>query len=180
MRDLLAITTCIALLAIPLTAQGTGPANDSAPTVRGGITFANNATVELRYKSITWAQGRWASALAARDENTRRSINNDAQNAPIGELKTSVEMVLGDVTVAAGDYKLAFFLDEDFAWVMTVSNDEAKHEWKLDLQETDTRINRLQISLQAGAQDNGCALRINFGTMACEISGSIAMATRRQ
>ncbi len=180
MKHLLTLTAGITLLAIPLDAQGTGPANQNAPTVHGGITFANSATVELKYKSITWAQGQWANALAAKDENTRESINNDAKNTPIGELKTSVELELGGVKVAAGVYKLAFSLDEDFAWVMTVSNDDATHRWKLELKESDARINRLRISLQAGEQDNACALRIIFGTMACEVPGSIAMQTRRR
>jgi hypothetical protein len=180
MKPPLALAAAILLAAAPVTAQGTGPANQNAPTVRGGITFANSATVELEYKSITWAQGRWANALAAKDENTRRSINNDARNTPIGELETSVELTLGGVKVDSGAYQLAFSLDEDFAWVMTLSNDDASYRWKLELQETDARINRLRIGLQAGEQDNACMLKIVFGTMACEIPGSIAMQTRRR
>jgi hypothetical protein len=81
--------------------------------------------------------------------------------------------------VAAGAYKLAFTLDEEFKWTLMLSNDDSDHEWKLDLEEGSTRNTRLTISLQAGERDNDCTLGIAFGTMACKIPGSIAIQTRR-
>jgi hypothetical protein len=95
-----------------------------------------------------------------------------AERAPIGSLETSDDLTIGGKTVAAGDYKLYFTIDDDLSWHLVLAASEeggAKFDWKLDLTETKSVATRLCVNLGAGEKDGTGVLGIAFGKMGCSI-----------
>ncbi|MEZ5963970.1 MAG: hypothetical protein R3F56_09020 [Planctomycetota bacterium] len=169
MRSSLFAATAALFLSLPIAAQRGGMANRNTPTVTQSIAFTNGNSVEVKYRAITWAQGRWMNAL--KNEQGRETINNDLKANPTGSLTTAKDMTLGGQVVKAGDYKLYFQVDDEVKFHLVLA-DEAGTEikWKLDLTETKTENTRLALTLTAGKGDNDANFGVAFGTMACSVN----------
>ena len=163
-----------ALLALafvaPASAQKMGSSNSNAPSCTSSIT-AGGLTVEVKFTSITWASGRTMEQLTSeKGEAARTRINNGAEKAPLGELKTSADIMLGDKAVKAGTYAVFFTIDKDLKWHLNLAAKETRLEWALDLKDANQEMKRLHISLGAGDQDGTARLTIGFGKKICHVA----------
>lgn len=175
MRTLFLALPLLATLALPLQAQGGGSANRRSPKVTQAIAFTNECSVEITYKSLTWAQGRWTEMV--KQERGRERLNADSQANPLGSLKASKAFTLGGKAVAAGDYKLYFKADDNADWHLVLEPEKGDAlTWKLDLADSKNRHTRLSIVILAGESDDAANVNIHFGTMAC----SVAMVARAE
>src|SRR5690606_3035801 len=165
---LVPVTCALALFALPLHAQRGGAANRRAPTVGQSIAFHNGSSVEIKYRSITWAQGRFMEQL--KTEEGRAAANQDLAANPTGSLTASADGVLGGQPVKAGTYKLYFEVDGDQKFHLVLA-DEAGNQTKLklDLKDSAHMTTRLTLSLMAGESDNDAKLYIAFGKMSCSV-----------
>jgi hypothetical protein len=162
-----AATLCFATSATAL-GQYTGSANRNAPQVTQSITLGKES-IDLTYRSITWAAGQWAAALeneATRGE-ARTRINGAAEKSPLGTFKTSAAITLGGAKVAAGTYKLAFTLDEKFKWQLTLTSDAGAVNCALDLETVEENSKRLVTTLRAGEKDFTAEVLVAFGKQRC-------------
>jgi len=158
----------------PAHAQKMGRANQNAPTVTQKIEFGSDS-IEIRFTSITWAAGQWAGQLA--DEATRGDfrarINDAAEKAPLGSLKTSLDLTLGGQKVAAGSYKVGFMLDDAFKWQIVLISDAGKIAVPLDLKDVEHEYKRLTIGLGAGEKDRSADIMVAFGKSRCSMAVGI-------
>lgn len=169
MRQILSATLALALLALPIAAQRGGMANRNAPTVGQSISFTNGCSVDIKYRSITWAQGRFMNQLKAPEG--REATNKDMKANPTGSLTASQDVTLGGQTVKAGSYKLYFAVDDEQKFHLVLADDAGKEtKWKLDLAEKTDMNTRLTLTLTAGKGNNDANLGVGFGTMACSVS----------
>lgn len=178
MRPLFLSLLVSSLIATPLFAQQMGSVNRNAPTASQGITFANGSGVTIRYKSITWAEGKAMSNLAA----IRDRVNASAQRSPLGSITIEGSGVtLGGKKLPSGKYSMAFMLDEQLNWTLRATvtgaggDDDGEQEtrylfeWSLKLKEGKTASKRLMITITAGASDTQARLRLAFGKNSCTI-----------
>lgn len=159
---------CIA----PVTAQGGGMANRGAPTIRQAIDFSQGAKLELSYTALNWAQGQFMERL--KDAAARERLNEGAKQNPVGKLKASETISIGDKKVEAGEYGLHFMVGDDVQWKLVLSNGDEMLEWPLDLKDTDKHRQRLSIVVAAGEAIDQCALEIQFGKMKTAIPCKLA------
>lgn len=169
MRSSLFAAAAVALLALPVAAQRGGMANRNTPTVTQGITFTNGGSVDVKYRAITWAQGRWMEAL--KSPQGRESTNKDLKANPTGTLTTAKDMTLGGQTVKAGSYKLYFQVDDDVKFHLVLADDSGNEiKWKLEMSDTKSENTRLTMTVTAGKGDTDANVGIAFGTMACSVA----------
>jgi hypothetical protein len=172
----LTLATVLAL-ALPLAAQQGGSANRAVPKATQGLEFANGCSIEITYRSLTWAQGRFMDRL--KTETGRTSTNNNLKANPTGSMTVSKDCTLGGKAVKAGTYKLYFEVDADVAFHLVLENDGGEQtKWKLDLKQGDEMNSRLTLVLTAGKGDTDGSLAVAFGTMAgsLPLSGAAAAA----
>lgn len=168
MKTLIPIAASTLLLAVPATAQRMGHANTNAPTVSQSIDLPEKGRVELTYTSITWASGRWAEALdnEATREQMRSTINETAEQEPLGSFRSSVNLVIGHQHVLAGSYRMAFMLDDEYQWQLSLSNEEKRTLLGLEFGSNPLHSGRLVIALLAGDENFTARLLIAFGDKA--------------
>jgi hypothetical protein len=161
-----------AILALPVLAQQGGSANRATPTLGQSITFVNGCAVDIKYRAITWAQGRFMEALKTPEGRDRH--NKGLKNNPTGSLTSSQDITLGGQTVKAGTYKLYFQVDADVKFHLVLADDAGTEtKWKLDLTEGTDMNTRLSLSLTAGKGDNDANIKIAFGKQ----SGNVALVS---
>ncbi len=116
-----------AALVAPAVAQQMGSTNRNAPTVEQKVSYPNGLAVTLNYTSITWAAGNWAKVLEdqSRRDAARKRYNDSAENSPLGTFATKTDITVGGQSVAAGEYKLMFKLDDQFAWTIVLKSDSS-------------------------------------------------------
>jgi len=170
MRPSLVAAAAAVFLALPLAAQDGGMANRTSPSVGQSITFTNGGSVELKYRAITWAQGRWMNQL--KTEEGRSGFNNNLKSKPTGTLTTAKDMTLGGQTVKAGTYKLYFQVDDASKFQLVLADDAGTEtKWKLDLAESKEATNtRLTLTITPSKSDTEANFGIAFGTMACTVT----------
>lgn len=181
MRTLCLPVTLCALLAVPsLTGQRMGRVNRDAPTAGCFIELHGGNRIEVSYQAITLAQGKFMQRL----ENLRKQEDKDQVNAyverfnvtarqqPLGKLKVTGNITLGGAKIPAGDYGLAFMLDEKVQWqVVILDGEQTKASWTLDTKAPKATARRLSMALVAGDQA-GADLGIAFG----DVSSKLAVA----
>lgn len=174
MKRLLYPVLALSLLAAPTWAQRMSNAN--APTVGQFIEIPDKGRVELTYASISWAQGRWEEAL--KNEETRGQmrtmVNQSAADQPLGSLKTTVDLLIGEQRVPAGSYRLAFMLDDNFKWEIVLTADGDRFAVPLAVRPSMTGRKRLMLSLMAGDEDFTGDLMVAFGNRVCQLPIAIA------
>jgi hypothetical protein len=157
------------VFALPLAAQSGGMANRRSPTVGQSITFNNGCAVEISYKALTWAQGRFMETL--KTPEGRERTNKDMKSNPTGSLKVSQDVTLGGQSLKSGDYKLYFAVDDDQKfWLVLADAAGSETKWKLDLNDKADMNTRLSLTLSAGKSDSEANLGIAFGTMATTVT----------
>lgn len=163
-KKLLGSGLLLLVMTSPALAQRSGSSNRNAPTITQTIAFGKD-TIELSYTSITWGEGQWAAKLA--DEATkaaaRANINANAEKTPLGTLKVAMPITIGTTKVAAGTYKLAFVLDDNYKWQILLTADQTKLNVALDLKNVDEESKRLRVALRAGEKDFTAELAVGFG-----------------
>lgn len=150
------------LIASPLTAQKMGSVNSNAPTISQGITFANGSGITIKYKSITWADGKAMGNLKV----ARQRINAAAERSPLGQIVVTGDGVtLGGKKLTAGSYKMAFTLDEELNWhiITWVEQGKGRIDLPLKIKEGKGTSPRLNITVIAGQSDTQARVRIAFG-----------------
>ncbi len=149
-------------------AQRMGSSNRFAATVGQTIAFGDK-TIELSYTAITWGGGQWAAQLA--DEGARAgmrdAINKSAEKTPLGTLKLSTGIAIGETKVAAGTYKVAFTIDEKFTWQVSLIGEAATVTLPLTLKTVEDDQKRLALGIRAGEKDFTAELLIAFGKSRC-------------
>ena len=134
MRQLLLAAVTMAALSLPLAAQRGGSANRSSPKVGQSIEFTGGASVEIKYRALTWAGGQFMERL--KTDRGREQTNADLKANPTGTLTCSADVSLGGQAVKAGTYKLYFEVDAQTAFHLVLANDAgAETKWKLNLAE---------------------------------------------
>lgn len=162
MKSFLVLALCASLSA-PAFAQKMGMSNNNAPTVTQTVENAG-AKISLNYTSITWAGGRTMEAAMNKEKGgaTRERINSTAKQAPLGTMTTSVDLSCGDLKLAAGDYKVAFTINDDLEWEINFINGDNVQKMKLPLMDSGNDNKRLMLCLYAG-DSNGAGVYIAFG-----------------
>ncbi|MFH1573307.1 MAG: hypothetical protein ABIG68_04950 [Acidobacteriota bacterium] len=158
-------TAALCLLATTATAQRMGSINRNVPTIEQKIDLGPTGTIKLSYSGISWGSGSWAKSLGNEERQSamRDRINQSADQNPLGSFECSKDVKIGDVMVPAGSYKLAFKLDEEFAWQLVLAQGEQSIPVPLSLMETEEQSKRLVLSLYAGDEDFTGGLYLAFG-----------------
>lgn len=163
------VALCALLATANVEAQGGGMLNQKSPMVTQSIAFANGASIELKYKSLTWGSGASVENVAKGDAEkfTARSASS-----PLGSATVTQGVTLGDQSLAAGEYKL-YFGRNDAGWTMVMEGkDGAKHVWPLALKAGDKMNTRLTLALSAGEKDTDARLMVAFGKESCTVGCS--------
>ena len=178
MKTLASATLALALCAAPAMAQFQGSSNTNAPTIEQSIQLGD-ATLAVSYKAITWAGGRTMEAAMDKDKGARmrERINGGAEKSPLGSLKASSDFTIGGKTLAAGDYKLFFNIDDDLKWHLIASAGEKKVDLLLPLEESPKQHARLIVAIIAGEKDGTGALAVAFGKQQCKVDLAPAAAS---
>ncbi|MEO6593601.1 MAG: hypothetical protein ABIP94_02485 [Planctomycetota bacterium] len=165
MKKLLSISLATALCA-PIFAQKMGSSNSDAPAVKQTIT-AGDAKISLDYTSITWASGRTMTAVMDKEKgaSARKRINDSASKAPLGKFSSSVDVMCGDVHLAAGEYQVFFTITDDLAWQVNFQGKDKTFTTKLALEDSGHESKRLMLCLYAGEED-GAGAYVAFGKQA--------------
>lgn len=170
---------CLLVFAAPALAQRMGHSNTNAPEITQVLKMGDRGTLKLIYTSITWAGGTWAKVL--QDEKTRgpmrERINAAAASDPLGSFETDKVLTIGGTRVPAGRYKLAFMLNERFAWQVVLTGAKTI---PLDLEFVDTKRSRkrLTLNLDAGDENFTARLRVAFGARESELKIALRAAAR--
>ena len=166
MNKFLTLTLAAALCA-PAFAQKMGMANTDAPTVKQTV-MAGDCKVSLDYTSITWASGKTMTALMDKDKGAavRQRVNSTAKTDPLGTFSTSVAVEIGALKLPAGDYKVAFTINDNLDWEINFMGKETM-TMKLPLMDNkEMPHKRLLCSLFAG-DEKGAGVYIAFGSKWC-------------
>ena len=146
----------------PVSAQKMGSANSNAPSCTSSIT-AGDMTVEVKFFSIVWGKT-MENLTSEKGEAIRTRVNNSAEKAPLGELKTNADIMLGGKAVKAGSYSLFFTIDKDLKWHLNLAaKDGAKMDWTLDLKDSGHELKRLHVGITAGDEAGSARLNVGFG-----------------
>lgn len=174
MKKLLYPVVGLSLLVAPTLGQR--QSNPNAPTITQSIDLAGKGSLELSYVSINWAGGRWAEMLAneATRDQMRAMINSSDQ--PLGSLKASVDLSIAGQRVSAGDYSLAFKLDENFEWEIALSGKGDGVNLPLIVGQSPMESKRLVIALLAGEEDFTGLMLVAFGSQICQLPVGVAAA----
>jgi hypothetical protein len=161
------------LLSVPALAQsGQGSINQDAPQVKQTV-VAGDAKISLDYTSINWGRGQAMSRVMDKDKGgqARQRLNALAKQSPMGSFSTTVPLTCGDLKIPAGEYKLAFTINEDLAWEVNFIGKDTL-TMKLPLMDNkDMQHKRLLCSLFAG-DSNGAGCYIAFGDKFCVLTFS--------
>lgn len=162
MKKILAVCLAAALCA-PAFAQKMGSSNTNAPTIKQSI-VAGDAKMSLDYTSITWASGQTMARLMDKEggARARTRTNENASKAPLGAFTTSVAVMVGDLHLPAGEYKVFFTITEDLAWQINFQSGDKTHTTKLPVQESEHESKRLLLCLYAGDEE-GAGVYVAFG-----------------
>lgn len=175
MRTLVFASLALLALGLPLTAQRGGSANRAVPKATQGIEFANGSSLEIKYRSLSWAQGRFMESL--KSEAGRERTNKDLRANPTGTLTVAGDCSIGGTAIKAGSHKLYFEVDDDVAFHLVLEDDAGTQvKVKLALTEQESMNTRLTLVLTAGKGDTDGNLAVAFGTMACTVTVSAAKA----
>lgn len=167
----------LAVLAVPVHAQGGGMANRGAPTISQGIEFQGGAKLSIRYTALNWAQGRFMERVT--EERFRNQINEQAKENPVGSVELSGAMQIGGKKVEAGKYGLHFLLSDEGKWILTLSKKDSEGDleltqWPLALEETKDHAQRLSLVVKAGKESNESTIDLHFGDQHTSIPASVA------
>lgn len=176
MRNFVFATTALLALSLPLAAQRGGSANRAVPKATQAIEFANGSSLEIKYRSLSWAQGKFMDSL--KSEAGRERTNKDLRANPTGTLTVAGDCSIGGTAIKAGSHKLYFEVDADVAFHLVLEDDAGTQvKVKLALAEQESMNTRLTLVLTAGKGDTDGSLAVAFGTMACSVAVSAAKAT---
>ena len=184
MKAILFTAIAVCALSLPASAQRMGSSNNNAPTIEQKIDLGQTGTLELTYTGITFGQGAWASALKdeKRRERMRTRINSTADTNPLGSFSFSKSVMIGETSVAAGDYKLAFKLNDAYEWELVLAGSDSSTSVPLTMTDNPEPSKRLVISLYAGDEDFTAGLYLAFGqklTMLTITPGAAAGAEKQ-
>jgi len=165
MKVIIATTLALCALSGPASAQRMGMINQNAPSIEQKMDLGKTGVIELSYAGINFGQGNWASTLEdeKRREGMRTRINSTADQAPLGTFSTTKNIKLGETSVQAGEYDLAFKLNDEFEWELSLTSDDAKATVPLELADTEELSKRLVLSVYAGDEDFTGGLYLAFG-----------------
>jgi hypothetical protein len=159
----------LGLLMAPAVAQRDGSINANAPFLRQMFT-SGTTRIALAYTSLAWGQG--AIVAKATDKggyDTRRTINDLAKTRPAGTFATSVDLTCGDLKIPAGEYALAFTINDNCEWQISLT-DKVTLTMKLPLHDNKERPSPMLVcSLYAGEQGSACCY-VAFGDKACVLT----------
>lgn len=152
-----------AALCAPAFAQKMGSTNSDAPTVKQTV-MAGEAKISLDYTSITWAAGKTMERIMDKENGARMRtrINESASGAPLGSLNSSVDLMCGDLHLAAGEYKVYFTIADDLGWQINFMGKDKTHTMKLALNDSEHESKRLMMCLYAG-EEEGAGVYVAFG-----------------
>jgi hypothetical protein len=170
MNKFLSLALAAALCA-PAFAQKMGMANNDAQTIKQTL-MAGEAKISLDYTSITWAQGQMMARLMDKEKGAkaREMVNQTAKKEPLGSFSTSVDVTIGSLKIPAGEYKLAFTINENLDWEINFMGKETL-TLKLDLQESKgMQHKRLLCSLFAGDESSTASVYVAFGEKSCVLN----------
>jgi hypothetical protein len=162
MKNLLSIALVTTLCA-PAFAQKQGMSNEGAPEIKQTITAGNNK-ITLDYTSITWADGKTMAAVLdkANGANARKRVNGNAPKNPLASFTTSTDVMLGDLAIPAGDYKVFFTITEELAWQINFQGKEKTLTTNMNIaNEGEHESKRLLLCLHA--VDESVGVYVAFG-----------------
>ena len=92
----------------------------------------------------------------------RKRMSENAANAPLGSFTSSVDVMVGDAHLPAGDYKVFFTIDDSLAWSINFMGKDGKtHQVTLQLEDSQHESKRLMLCLYA--EENGAGAYVAFG-----------------
>ncbi len=178
MKTFLTLALAAALCA-PVSAQKQGGTNRNAPTIKQSIT-SGKAEMSLDYTSITWASGSTMEKIMNKETgaDSRKGVNANATKEPLATFKTSVDVMCGDLHLAAGEYKVFYTIDEDLNWSINFMMGDKTHTMKLELADSEHESKRLMMCLYAG-EKAGAGVYVAFGSKSGMIEFKPHMADKK-
>jgi hypothetical protein len=166
------------LLAFPLAAQNT---NDRAPTATNRLEFAGGGSIQVSYRAFTIAGGRSIKALMTKGEagaQARQFYNTRYIPGFLhGSLALGQDTAIGGQTVAKGEYRLLFRIDEDLVWHFVLAKPDGGEDVAvIALDTTEDALasaRRLAITPVAGDQEGGGALQLQFGSLVAKVEFAV-------
>ena len=176
----LLLTLCAAALCAPAFAQKSGSINRNAPAITQTVT-AGEAKISLNYTSIAWGQGKtFEQAMdKANGGDARQMINTNAKKSPLAELSTTVELMCDKLRIPAGDYKVAFTINDNAEWEINFMGKETLTMKLPLLDNKEMPHKRLLMCLYAGDQD-GAGVYVAFGTKVAMLTLAPAPAAEKK
>jgi hypothetical protein len=167
MKKILSLALAAAFCA-PAFAQKMGSSNSNAPMVNQSVE-ASGAKMSLNYTAITWADGKTMSRLMDKEggANARKRISDNAANSPLGTFNSSVDVMLGEQHVPAGEYAVFFTIGDDMAWSINLKGKDKTFTHKLALADAGHESKRLMLCMYA--TDNGAGVYVAFGKQSGDI-----------
>lgn len=156
-----------AFLCTPAFAQKMGSRNRNAPTIKQSITVGGQ-TLSLDYTSIAWGNTVEMCMDKEKGADARAMVNQNAERTPLASLTLSADCKCGELLLPAGEYKVAFTIDDDCNWSLNFMGKE-KHTMKLALMDSGEQSKRLLLCLYAGDEE-GAGVYVSFGKKMCMLN----------
>ena len=160
MKSVLALTFA-ALMSCGLQAQIGGSINRGAPKVTNAIEMGKNK-LEVSYTAIRFGEG--SSQKIKDNAEGHEGFNKMAANKPIGNVKTTCDLMAAGKAIPAGEYSMYFTVNERAGWILNLkpaSGDAIM--WRMHLTDTATASACLKVSLEPSEKNGVCSIAIHFG-----------------
>jgi hypothetical protein len=164
MKKLLTLALAAALCA-PAFAQKGGSLNRNAPTIKQSITVGD-VKMSLDYTSIAFGEGKtFNSVMDKANAEARKRINDMAPKTALGKFSSTVDVSVGDTTLAAGEYDVYFTVNDDTSVNINFKMGDKVTTSKLDLMPQAGHEHKMLV-MSLYAADNGAGVYLGFGKMA--------------
>jgi hypothetical protein len=163
MKKFLSFVLAAALCA-PAFAQKRGNAPSITQTIESEV-----GKLSLNYAAHPFAEGKTFAMLMDKENGAgaRKNISDRAAKAPMGTFVNSVDVMCGDLHLAAGTYDVFFTIGDDLVWNINFRSGEKVHSHKLTLADSGHESKRLMLCLYAS--DKGAGVYIAFGKMSGDL-----------
>jgi hypothetical protein len=171
MKTFLTLALAAAFCA-PAFAQQSGMINRNAPTIKQSITVGDTK-MSLDYTSLNYGEGKAVGQIMDKaNAEARKRLNEGAPKKPLAKFSTSVDVKVGDATLAAGDYDVFFTVNDDTTMNINFRMGDKVTTSKLALMpDAGHQHKMLVMSLYAG-DNGGAGVFLGFGNM----SGMLTIA----
>jgi hypothetical protein len=150
------------VLAAALCAPAFAQKRGNAPSITQTIE-SEAGKLSLNYAAHPLAEGKTFAMLMDKENGaaTRKMVSERAAKAPMGTFVNSVDVMCGDLHLAAGTYDVFFTIGDDLVWMINFRTGDKVHSHKLALADSGHESKRLMLCLYAA--EKGAGVYVAFG-----------------